>query len=129
MIYYKLTCIKDIPGLDAGFSHTFSKENLDYPGCICFSNDPQEDEKINKLRRYMNYPDFIKTEPDLSYAVEELVCPKCGKMSLFTFKDNEDEKYTDGDVTRYYKGTGLICAFCNWKKYLSSVCTKTHVSW
>lgn len=129
MIYYTLTCIKDMPGVEKGFSRTFSEFGLNYPCGICFSNDSEEDEKMHILKQYRNNSEFVKVEPDLSEAVEELTCPKCGKVSLFTFADDEDKRYYDDGVEKWYKGTGLVCGCCGWKVYLSSVCTKTKVHW
>lgn len=124
---YLLTCIKDMPGCKKGFSHTFTEDFLNSPaGSVLFSNDRKEDRAINLLLEYQDDSEFVKKEYDFSEAIDVL-CPICQKRTMFT--EFEEGQYSDDGVTKWYKETLLVCVKCKKKVFISSVCTKTKVSW
>ena len=127
MIYYKLTCIKDMPGCKKGFSYTFMEYYLNRPaGSVLFSSDKKEDRAINLLLEYQDDSEFVRKEYDFSEAVRVL-CPDCKERTMFS--DSEERQFSDDGVTRWYKEIFLVCAKCRKKVFVSSVCTKTKVSW
>lgn len=123
---YKLTCIKDMPGVEKGFSYSFSEKHL-LEGIRPITYDAELDKKIYSLFYNRNNEDFVKKEIDLDYAVKELKCPKCGRESLFTSIINRERYTCSCDVYKWYDDTGLECGICGWQVKLSSVCTETKV--
>lgn len=127
MIYYKLTCIKDMPGCNEGFFHVFNEYYLTQPaGSVLFSSDRKEDRAINLLLEYQDDPEFVRKEYDFSEAVDVL-CPECKERTMFS--DFEEGQYSDDGVTKWYKKIFLVCVKCRKKVFVSSVCTKTKISW
>ena len=130
MIYYKLTCIKDMPDVEKGFSYSFLEDDLNPSGAVLFSNDKKEDFKIHTLLQYKDYPEFVQKEVDLSKAITELKCPYCNKESLFNFVDSELKyHYSGDDVNKWYQNSGVVCGICGWKKDLNSTCVKSKIDW
>lgn len=127
MIYYKLTCIKDMQGCKKGFSHTFAEYYHNEPaGSVLFSSDRKENRAINLLLEYQDDSEFVRKEYDFSEAVKVL-CPECKERTMFS--DFEEWQYSDDGVTKWYKKIFLVCVKCRKKVFVSSVCTKTKVSW
>ena len=129
MIYYKLTCIKDMPGVEKGFSHSFKEEYLSLrSGGVSWSDNRKLDKKINILLSNRNEKEFVKIEPDFDRAIKELKCPRCNKESLFVCIGDEKSRY-DADVTVYSEDVMLKCPVCRWCKKITSIVTGTKVDW
>ena len=83
MKYYTLTALKDMPNCESGFNYTISEADLNYPYYISFSKDS---DKINCLREYQNFSDFVKIELDLNQADKNFNCPNtCLYLSNIEF--------------------------------------------
>lgn len=129
MKYYKLTCIKDMPECEKGFSVTVSEESLkENRGAVIYSHDPVKNDKIHALIYHKDNKDFVEVSIDLNKAYTEIKCPHCNKESLFLYESEEYSKYS-GDVTYWYIDTGLECGICGFKKKLSSINTRHKVHW
>lgn len=134
MKYYKLTCIKDTPNVEKGFSYTVSEENLTDQHYSIFVDDyntVEGEKKNNKINELISLyqtgkTDFVKTEIDLDRAIPQILCPKCHKASLFTYVCPEDRTYDDG-VSSYYKRVGLECGFCDYTQELMNVHTRIKI--
>lgn len=107
-IYYKLTCLKDMPGCKKGFSHTVCEDYLNRPRAILFSHNPEEQEAIETLVSEHDNTEFVKKEFDFDRAVDVL-CPVCKKRSMFLifYEMEHREKFYD---PRTYKK--LRCVLC-----------------
>ena len=127
MIYYKLTCIKELPEVEEGFSCTLSEYELNEPWLL-LSRNREENRKMCALKAYADNDKFVEKKVDLSYAFPELKCPKCDNVSLFNYKYEIEPKYDDG-VTTYYTGVGLECGLCGYKQKLVKVQTGCKVRW
>lgn len=148
MIYYRLTCLQDIPitnepdvnVCEKGFSFTIADEWLNEKCYMTWISDKQLEgydfhtrrdilsPKVEALRQFYKHPQFVKVEPDLNYAHKELRCPKCRCHALFT-KYGETRKHYDGDVTKWFQSFGLECGLCDYTTNLGEICTKTKIDW
>lgn len=125
MKYYKLTCLKELPDVDVGFSFTVSEDALNRGDSIVFEKNNIEK---HTLIRYKDSPKFVKVEIDLTRAKPDLLCPNCNKHSLFSYIDAETSEYDDG-ITEYYKDVGIECGVCCYKQLIARVNTRTRVDY
>lgn len=117
MKYYKLTCIKDMPEVEVGFTCRMNEEELNGK-CDLFDDDRDRETKMYILRHYKNNKDFVKVEIDLSEAIPNLACPKCGKISLFPCASKPYRKHDDG-IDSYYLDVSVECGVCGFKQLIS----------
>ena len=114
MKYYTLTALKDMPNCESGFNYTIS--------------DSKDSDKINCLREYQNFSDFVKIELDLNQADKNFNCPNCNKKSLFPYEE-EGNSYSDGSIKEWYNDIGFECGLCSSKFKIISVLKKRKVDW
>lgn len=109
-MYLKLTAIKDMPEVESGFSWTFmvDKDRLLPVIPENFDRWKMED-KVDALRYYHKFPEFVKTEPDCERANKELLCPVCKEHTLFPYNEEEHYKY------EILMRVGLECGKCGKK--------------
>ena len=117
MKYYKLTCIKDMPEIEAGFTCRMNEEEFNGK-CDLFDDDRAREAKMYILRHHKNNKDFVKVEIDLSEAIPNLTCPKCGKVSLFPCASKPYREY-DADIYNYYLDVSVECGVCGFKQLIS----------
>lgn len=119
MKYYKLTCIKDMPEVEAGFTCRMSEEELKGKyDLFDENNDRKREAKMYALRRHKDNKNFVKVEIDLSKAIPNLTCPKCGKISLFPCVGKPYCEY-DADIYSYYLDVSIECGVCRFKQLIS----------
>ncbi len=126
MKYYKLTCIKDLPDVDIGYSCSFAETDL---GNYFYFDEDMD--KKNCLLRYYNDNRFIKMELDTDRAIPNLICPKCNKKSLFPKEADEYSEYQGDGVTYWYKEVFIECGYddCDYQQKISKVLIRTKVEW
>lgn len=134
MKYYKLTLLKDLPNLNAGFSVVLSEEIMEkspygyyFPKPNSSSNeeDLEYSEQIDIVWEHRNDPEWVKVEFDLSKAVQ-IRCPNCGTLGMFTYEEPE-RCHSDDGVYRYYVTVGLLCPHCEHQLSTHTIHTRTKV--
>ena len=79
-MYYKLTAIKDLPGVESGFSWTFvadTQDDYDFLPLMPRDVSQKVRDKVNILRGNRKHTEFVRTEPDYARANRDLLCPVC----------------------------------------------------
>lgn len=126
MKYYKLTLLKDLPNLKAGFSITLSESQFDNPfgygyikpGLYYYNTKESREytEQVYEICRYKSNAEWVKVEPDFSKGIK-LRCPNCGQIGMFSYVLPELERVqeTPVDDVYYYRHYGLECAECGFK--------------
>ena len=120
-MYYKLTAIKDLPGVESGFSWTFVADTLDDPDflpLISWDDRQKVGDKVNILRCNRKHTEFVRTEPDYAMANKDLLCPVCKEHTLFSYIKGA-EQYLNS--SGYYKEVWLECGKCGKKIGITSV--------
>lgn len=120
-MYYKLTVIKDLPGVESGFSWTFVADMPDdYDLLPLMPRDVSQKvrDKVNILRGNRQYTEFVRTEPDYDRANKDLLCPVCKEHTLFSYVKGAE--YYPNNST-YYREVGLECGKCGKKICITSV--------
>lgn len=133
MKYYKLTLLKDLPDINAGFSITLDedamKEPFRYvykkPNAKSVQEDREYNEKVHTICEYMDNPQWVKIEFDLSKAIQ-IECPNCKTNGMFSYEEPE-QCHSDNGVSTYYKNVGLWCPHCEHQLKTHTVYTKTEV--
>jgi len=133
MTFYKLTLLKDLPGLNAGFSVTLKedcyKEPYRYlyrkPASDSSKDDYEYTEHVCLLCKHRDNPEWVKVDYDLTRALE-IKCPKCDQEGMFPYEDPEKRNCDDG-VESYYKTVGLWCPHCGFRLRTHTVHTRTIV--
>ncbi len=127
MIHYKLTCIKDMPECNKGFSYSFSEDDLDLSQPILFSSNEEENTKINCLKFYQNNTEYVSKELDEQKSLE-VNCPSCGRKTLYPHIE-KGRTYDDG-VTKYWSSIYMVCANCGKKlPVITKMPTRITVKW
>ena len=129
MKYYKITLLKDLPGIDAGFTVELDEDEFRNPYSYYFQKsdirNPTADikykDEICMVWDNKDKPDWVRVEFDLSKAVQ-IKCPNCDKLGMFGYSSAAYDKL-DGDVRRYFKDVGLWCPHCEHKLIVHSVLT------
>lgn len=117
MKYYKLTLLRDLPTVDAGYSFTVDEKKLRewdfYHGHIYSKEEEKENEVLNA---YKLNPNWVNVEVDTSKGIP-IACPNCGKVGLFLYEDpieflslKQYSKYQGN----YVQKVGLECV-CGYK--------------
>ena len=120
-MYYKLTAIKDLPGVESGFSWTFvadMPDDYDLLPLMPRAVSQKVRDKVNILRGNRQYTEFVRTEPDYDMANKDLLCPVCKEHTLFSYVKGAE--YYPNNST-YYREVGLECGKCGKKICITSV--------
>jgi len=120
-MYYKLTAIKDLPGVESGFSWTFVADMPDdYDLLPLMPRDVSQKvrDKVNILRCNRKHTEFVRTEPDYDRTNKDLLCPVCKEHTLFSYVKGAEQYLNDSG---YYKEVGLECGKCGKKICITSV--------
>lgn len=120
-MYYKLTAIKDLPGVESGFSWTFvadTPDDSDFLPLISWDDSRKVGDKVNILRCNRKHTEFVRTEPDYAMVNKDLLCPVCKEHTLFSYEKGA-EQYLNS--SGYYKEVGLECGKCGKKICITSV--------
>ena len=134
MKYYKLTLLKNLPDLNAGFSVTLNEwimnespygYNFRKPNSNSTKEDMEYKEQVCTVWKYKDNPEWVKVEFDLSRAIQ-IKCPNCETVGMFNYEEPEYCKSSD-DVYRYYKDVGLWCPHCGHELHTHTVHTETRV--
>lgn len=117
MKYYKLTLLRDLPTVEAGYSFTVDEKKLRekelHHGYIYRWEEEKENEVLNA---YKLNPDWVNVEVDTSKGIP-IACPNCGKVGLFPYEEPICRRKNKGCFTYAYEYTqkvGLECA-CGYK--------------
>lgn len=112
MKYYKLTLLRDLPTVDAGYSFTVDEKKLRewdfYHGHIYCKEEEKENEVLNA---YKLNPDWVSVEVDTSKGIP-IACPNCGKVGLFPYEDPIEFislRQYGKNRGRYVQKVGLEC--------------------
>lgn len=123
MKVYKLTLMKDLPGVKAGYSKVFNEVEL---SSTCGWRDWKEADYA--LREYQDDREFVNKEIYLDRAIPGIICSTCNQQAFFSGHGNEI-LLEDGDVTICYLPVMIECAICGKIIHISNVCTKRTVHW
>lgn len=111
MKYYKLTLLRDLPTVEAGYSFTVDEKKLSTwnPGLGYVRDKVYKEDEV--LSAYKLNPDWVNVEVDTSKGIP-IACPNCGKVGMFPYEDpieflslKQYSKY-QGD---YVQKVGLEC--------------------
>ena len=133
MKYYRLTLLKDLPELKAGFSVVLNEWAMKNPCNILFrkpnsktnKEDDEYGEQICTVWRYRDNPEWVKVEFDLSQAIQ-IKCPDCEMVGMFNY-EKQEQCHSDDGVDSYYKTVGLECPHCGYELDTHTVHTRTRV--
>lgn len=129
MKHYIFTLLKDLPVVKAGFKIEVDEEEIKKNCRKWNSNLSNEFNEIaDEVFSIKDNKDWVLQEFSSKDFIK-IKCPKCDKLGMFKFKDNELEYKSDDDVDLWYENGGLECPYCNNKVYVYSSCKKQVVHW
>lgn len=117
MKYYKLTLLRDLPTVEAGYSFTVDEKKLNEKELQHGYIYRREEEKENEvLNAYKLNPDWVNIEVDTSKGIP-ITCPNCGKIGLFPYEEPVGRRGFEPCFkhrVEYSQKVGLECA-CGYK--------------
>lgn len=128
MKYYKITLLKDLPGIPAGYSFTLDEIRLkdERYSFNMVNQDPQLDRRTFSqhvtaiMQAAATEEGWIKKELDMEKAAP-IDCPKCGGHGMFGYIFPDPEIQDNGDIDPndkigyWYSVLGLECPHCGEK--------------
>ena len=124
-MYYKVTLLKVLPDVEAGFSFSISEDALKDHGSFYFKTKDKEwnddyNYKCHVLLSYKDNKNWVKIEPDMSRAIK-IKCPSCGCDGMFAYWGEKTHPEWNGVDYVGYKHLGLICPMCKTKIHTHSL--------